>query len=170
MSLGYPISNEDKTAIENTKFDTLDVLKPVVGVNAFTKIKAYPSSNKVLADGTSALLELNTVLFDSLSEWDATNYRFTAYTPGYYLVIGQLYWSDGGNGVNTSSIIKKNGTTIARANSGAGADAGNYQQVSAIVKLNINDYIELWAANGFTSSRQVDGGVNDTYISITRLL
>ncbi len=105
------------------------------------------------------------------SEFDnATNYRFTAQSAGYYLVLLQVSSGSIGNANSFEVRLKKNGTIIAKAqNEMAGGTDDLSVSVSRIIYLAANDYIEGYVYMVMGVDTTSWGTGDATFMSIHRL-
>lgn len=76
---------------------------------------------------------------------DLTNERIVIEEAGIYLIIGRVPWASG-TGARVRSVIYKNGVAEAEESRYyAGGTSPSSQQISTILDLAVNDYIELFA-------------------------
>ena len=124
----------------------------------------YASAQQTLATGNAEIV-WDTVEFDSLSQWDATNHRFKANWPGLYRLSGSLYLpsAPGGNmftSVYKNGILIKNGTGMPQTSNG-----GIQLAFNAIISCSATDYLEafLFSDNG-GSILGGESGSNQSYV------
>jgi hypothetical protein len=133
----------------------------VVGASAAPAFSAYLSSAQTITNNTSTKIALNTEAFDTNSNYDTTNYRFTPTVAGYYQINGTVYFSN--PNVYNAVFIFKNGS---RYRTGVQAGNGAYSYgstVSDIVFMNgTTDYIELYCyqLSGSSQGLVTDFGTN----------
>jgi hypothetical protein len=104
---------------------------------------AYPSSTQTVTQSTWTKLACNTEEFDTNSNYDTTNYRFTPTVAGYYQVIGSASVTTITQTYNQLAIYK-NGS---RFKDGiiSSASGSYYFSIFALIYLNgSTDYIELY--------------------------
>ena len=104
---------------------------------------AYPSSTQTVTQSTWTKLACNTEEFDTNSNYDTTNYRFTPTVAGHYQVIGSASVTTIAQTYSSLSIYK-NGS---RVKDGILSSSSGlyYFSVFALVYLNgSTDYIELY--------------------------
>jgi hypothetical protein len=105
------------------------------------------AASLALTNNVATVVPIDSVDYDTNSNFNSGTYRFTATIPGYYQFTGQAYVSNSINtSANNSSIfIRKNGTqffTGASCSTQAGLAVTN-AFVSALVRMNAGDYVEL---------------------------
>lgn len=124
----------------------------------------YASAQQTLATG-SAKVVFDTVEFDSLSTWDATNHRFKANWAGLYRMSGAIYLPSAPGG-NISARIYKNGS-FTKLGSGfpQTSDGTLSYSFDAVVSCAATDYLEvfLFTDNG-ASVLAGQVGSNQAYV------
>jgi hypothetical protein len=127
---------------------------------AFSAYRAGP--NQSLTTATFTKVQLNAEEFDTNSNFDLTNYRFTPTVAGYYQISGSIGLT--GTNVRVIAAIYKNGSGYMR-----GIDAtANLSQftVSALVYFNgSTDYVELYAYGSFAGTSDIASGQIYTYFT-----
>jgi len=135
------------------------------------KFSAYATTiTNIGASGTTKVA-LNGEVFDTGNNFDSTtNSRFVAPVAGFYFITACVQVSSAGMGTtaNGTAFIYKNGAEWKRGQMIAGS--GNSlttitAQISDVMQLAANDYVELWAYNGDSSTRSTGSGSNITYMS-----
>jgi len=97
---------------------------------------------QTIANETDTKVEFNVVDVDHHSEFDTTNYRFTATKPGIYIICMYARWTGLSSG-NLWQRIYKNGNWLAMSETTFSHSAGCRFPISTCaVKLNSGDYIE----------------------------
>jgi hypothetical protein len=104
---------------------------------------AYLGSNQTVTQSVNTKLQINTEEFDTNSNYDTANYRFTPTVAGYYQVNGAAAITTIGQTYNQVSIYK-NGSEYKRGT--ISSASGTYHvSISTLVYLNgSTDYIELY--------------------------
>jgi len=115
--------------------------------------KAVMSAVTAISNVGATKLVLNTEEWDTNSNYDTANYRFTPTVAGYYSLTGSMFVS----AATTSRVgvaIYKNGSEYAwQFMSGVTSAGGANPQVSTIAYANgSTDYFELYAAQNSSSS------------------
>lgn len=169
------------TAITNTGGLTTDTLSvtsntktgngvPSTILNNPYKFSVYDGLSEALGTNVWQKVSLNTKEFDTGTNFDSTtNYRFTAPITGYYLITAAVKIGTAGIGTTSfgTGALYKNGSAYKYGLQIVG-DGTNTQipesQITALIQLNANDYIELWAVCS-ESSRAIFGGQAQTYMS-----
>lgn len=133
------------------------------------KIRIEKTAAQNFAHGVWTKVQLDKVVYDVESEWDAVNYRYKAKKAGYYLVILRLGFTPVAVNEILFQTVVRNITTwfdadFTVANDRDVVDIGaacSHCTCAGMVYLDgVDDYIEAWAQ--FTA---VDG--NPTAISLT---
>lgn len=102
--------------------------------------RAYMSSAQSLSNATLTKLNFNSVLYDTNSNYNASNYRFTPTVSGFYFVGSNIYTS-----ATAQVYIYKNGSAELTGYYAAGVG----QSVSGLVYMNgTTDYLESWYYGG----------------------
>jgi hypothetical protein len=111
-------------------------------------VRAYLSANQTFTSGVATILQVNTVDFDTNSNYNTSTYRFQPTVAGYYSATGSIILTYvGGNGPITAAVLnlRKNGNVIeyseVSATNGLGATA---LTVSTLINMNgTSDYFDL---------------------------
>lgn len=129
-----------------------------VGGPAFS---AYIGSTQSIGGSTWTKMQCNTEEFDTNSNYDTSNYRFTPTVAGYYQVSASMNCSPANN--FAAVAIYKNGSIYKQ-----GANGGpsvNSSIVSTIVYLNgTTDYIEAYAIQG-SGTTLTPAGISYNYFN-----
>ena len=144
FSIASPATNTDRTlTLPDQNGTILMNATPGVPVNG-PAFSAYPSSAQTLSSGTFTKIQFNAELFDTSSNYNTTNYRFTPTVAGYYSVFARV----AANTSPTSIIcsIYKNGSETYRGDQTASTSNGG---VYTLMYLNgSTDYIEIYCIFG----------------------
>ena len=114
-----------------------------VAANAAPAFSAYASAVQTLTNATYTKIAFNTKTFDTNTNFDTTNYRFTPTVAGYYQLNGVAQIDSTGN-FSSLSVIYKNGSAVVSAIAWGGSD---YPRacVSVVVYANgTTDYFDLY--------------------------
>ena len=133
---------------------TTGIVLPTAAAPAFS---AFQSSTQTLSGSTNTKINFQTEEFDTNSNYDTTNMRFTPTVAGYYQVSGEITVTTSSTNMYVS--IFKNGTNFKQGPqpSSAGSSA-----ISALVFLNgTTDYIELYGL--LTTGQTLTTGLQFTY-------
>lgn len=128
--------------------------------------RAYRNtSSQSLAQNTVTKVQLNGEDYDTDNCFDSsTNYRFTATKAGYYLILANIFFDNGGSGNANAVYIRKNGNTTAGSDFKMSTVYCN-TIVEDLVYLNgSTDYIEIYARTNNTSGA-VYYGSTDSWAS-----
>lgn len=114
------------------------------GVIKKPAFKAQRNSSQSIPNATVTKLSYNNEVFDTESDYDPSNARWTPSVSGKYLVHAVVRFSGGaGAGTNVSLILQKNGSDEAVI--ADTEDGTNSFEVSTIVDMNgSTDYIEAF--------------------------
>jgi hypothetical protein len=125
---------------------------------------AYASSTTSIANTTWTKISINTVTFDTNSNFNTSNYRFTPTVAGYYQINGMAQLASTSQAY--AIAIWKNGGAVSQA-SGIGASGLNGSaNTSVVIYLNgSTDYVELYMYQTSGGSINANGGNNVTALS-----
>ncbi len=147
----------------------LDVAGTIKSTNPCAK--GYRSANCAFGNGNGwHKIELDAELYDvGDDDFDpSTNYRFTAPTTGYYQVNASIQFFHLQTGNIIIACIRKNGSSYSYVRLGTTTTEMSVN-VSDIIPLNKDDFVELW---GYYSSPSSPGGsiagnsLTTTYMSV----
>ena len=117
-----------------------------------------------LTTNVTTKVQINTEDFDTNSNFDTSNYRFTPTVAGYYQVTGQVYYS--GSGITqVNARIYKNGSLV---RNGTPVLCSSVTDIIALASTLVymngsTDYLELYARGTFSGATSVSGAATDTY-------
>ena len=150
------IAGDDEVLIYDTSASALrkmtrtNFVSGVGGTNT-PAFAARMSSSQSLSNGSNTKMQFDTEIFDTAGAYDhSSNYRFTVPSgqAGKYLIHGKVNFGDVAS-TDSAQIIRiyKNGSSVAigvnRTVGSTGRDAT--QNVTQILDLAVNDYIEIYA-------------------------
>jgi hypothetical protein len=145
------------TSSPSTKLHVVGEVTATQGVGGYPAFNAYASAAQTVTSATPTKIAINTENFDTNSNFDTTNYRFTPTVEGYYQVNGTVL----GTGATTITallvFIYKNGVNIRRTGLVTSLGAGSNSQVSVSEVIYMNgstDYIELYGQVNGTGTLQ----------------
>jgi hypothetical protein len=109
---------------------------------------AYAGAGQTVTLATATKVAIDTENFDTNSNFDTSNNRFTPTVAGYYQVNGGVRASVATTFTQFNSFIYKNGSEICRTQLVASLAASNSQLfVNTIVYMNgTTDYLELYGS------------------------
>lgn len=139
-----------------TKRTTIARLEPMSNPYKFS---AYRNAAANTGNNAFAKITFDTELFDSNSNFDTSNGRYTVAVTGYYYVTAAAH--TGVSTVNPVISIFKNGSEFIRGNkinTTLGSGAG--LQVSDLVYLAAGDYIEIYINTNPAVAMEVGTGPN----------
>ncbi len=173
---GAGFKDEDDMASDSaTAVASQQSIKKYVDDNAggggfSSRARAYRvTSNQAVTENTLTKIEFNGESYDGDGEWDSTtNFRFTATESGYYLVTAAIYVDvDGGGSCETHIYV--DGSTVSQKNEQYGYDVNRTLDISDIIYVAAESYIEIWAKIYGGNERTVLLGEGKTFVSIHRL-
>ena len=145
------------TSSPSTALHVVGEVTATQGVGGYPAFNAYASAAQTVTSATPTKIAINTENFDTNSNFNTTNNRFTPTVEGYYQVNGTVL----GNGATTMTallvFIYKNGVNIRRTGIVTSFTAGNNSQVSVSEVIYMNgttDYIELYGQINGTGTLQ----------------
>jgi hypothetical protein len=125
-------------------------------------VKHSTTTTTLPNSGVHTKLNFDTVEYDPLSMWDATNKRFVALIPGYYRITNITFnrLSTVGDG-NVATWLYKGGTELKiLANVEAPGDIT--LSGSAAIPMNAAEYVEIYGSSGAVSSNAGYDGTNES--------
>jgi hypothetical protein len=118
-----------------------------------------PSDQDSLSSGTWTKLTIDSEFFDSDGKYNTTNYRFTPTVAGKYMFGAQIYADATDTNQESSLAFYKNGTRFLYKEESA--DNINTQQLTGVITLDSDDYVELYlkisVASSGTFAMDMDG-------------
>ena len=126
---------------------------------------AHPASAQSISADTATKVNLGTERFDTDGKFDTSNSRFTPTVAGIYSVHAAVAYANGNYSATYCIIqIRKNGSSHAgHTTSIGGHEARHGINVSAMIQLDADDYIEMYIYNGGT--RTISHNSNETHFS-----
>ena len=130
-------------------------------------LQTFPGGSQSYASAVLTKVTFDTVEFDTLSEWDVANNKFTVLEAGFYDVQAFMTWSAllGPTDELLNIVVKVNG--VIRAILGMRDLSATYANqpsvsISALLHLSVGDYVELFATqtNTIAAPRTTNGGSN----------
>jgi len=146
----------------NTAVNTLETAR--------SRVRAYLNANQSVPTDTWTKINLNKEDFDTLNEFDTTNHKFVASTAGYYVVNGNVGFATAVADKVIYVGIRKNNSEEAIVSYQTSCTNTIYGNVSAIIYLAVNDYLDLWVYHEFGTNYNVNGNRAVTYLSVAKLL
>ena len=124
----------------------------------------YGNSTQNVSTSTWTKVTLNVEEFDTNSNFDTSNSRFTPTVAGYYQINGVINF--GGDGQSTATLrIHKNGSAYKYGNY-ISSSVGNVLVVNTLVYLNgSTDYVELYGLSVASTSPQFIADSQATYFN-----
>ena len=165
-------SNPDGT-LKNNSVTTPAIVDASVTVGKLTnpyKFCAYRSATgPTVPAATWTTIVLDAEEFDTNSDFNTANGRFTAPLDGYYQIDVQVALASTGftSGANAVGAIYKNGSSIIQSASTVGSGSATAQprfNMSRLFKLTAGDYLEIKAYIS-EDGRTISNGINANYMS-----
>lgn len=159
-------SLEDYTILKQTAFNEINEYLAIFGEEVIggEQVQNQSAGRYWLGDGNQSIpsgiktkIEVNTLGFDMLGNWDSINKRFVVPSTGVYLLIGKIYFLELGGGIFGTPYLYQNGIQNTSGNIiYAPANGGNVTVYTIINgPLNEGDYIELYGYHNHGSNRYV---------------
>ncbi len=159
--LNGTIANVDISS--TAAIDSIKITFPVNTCRAYLSVQQDNLSNSI---ATKVLLD--TENFDVNNEF--TSNRFTAKTAGYYLIFGSSNFTNVVADKMYETLIYVNGANQGYTDTHTSLVAAISSQVSTLIHLNVNDYVELYAtSNAGVDTVGIMSGNGATYLAIQRL-
>jgi hypothetical protein len=131
-----------------------------VAATAAPAFSAYCNAVQSIANNTETKLQFNVEQFDTNSNYNITNYRFTPTVAGYYQVSGGYGWQNVINGYG-ALLLYKNGANYVQLSFAAANGATNQYLAhngGCLIYLNgSTDYIELYGYQVSGASQNTNG-------------
>lgn len=129
---------------------------------------AYANAGQSLSNATWTKIQINTEEYDTNSNYNTSNYRFTPTVAGYYQVnAGITFTYTSAADKSFASAIYKNGSPVKYT--GRDSSTGLVFPVptaSVLIYMNgSTDFIELYAYQNTGGSASTSGAIADTYFS-----
>lgn len=125
-------------------------------------------SQSIPANGTSTKVSINVKEFDTNSNFDTSNFRFTPTVAGYYQINGCATISTAVSTRDFGTVLYKNGSAYKQGTTNA-IFSGDYSgsNVSTIVYFNgSSDYVELYCFNNSSGAiSTIVSGVSFCYLN-----
>ena len=148
--------------------NTFQLLTPTAAGKRY--FSAYAGSAQSIPYATITVINLDSEVVDSASEFNTSTYRYTPVTPGYYFVSGRVTFTNNKLGAAIRCDIYKN-TTIALSGITLGGRSGTIEgtdidaKCSGILSMNGTDYLTLRAYHDMTGSQNIVAGAVYTHFS-----
>ena len=129
---------------------------------------AYANADLTISDATFTKVPINTVRYDTTSDFDTTNYRFNPSVAGYYQINGDIRFSGGTNITAAIFVFYKNGSQFEGPNlvSGISTSSNLTLNGSTMVYLNgTTDYIEMYGWTDVSGGTPRFDYANDIFTS-----
>ena len=103
--------------------------------------RATMSSAQTFSNTTFTVVNFDQEVFDTNSNFDTSNYRFTPTVAGYYVFNFQIF-AGAGSGRYTAAIYKNGSSDTENYHKGDNTSGGIDYEVSAIILCDGDDYIQ----------------------------
>lgn len=131
-------------------------------------VRANLSANQALTDAGWQKINFNTEAFDTASEFNVSNGRFTATKAGFYRITASFH-TDNQSNTNLYSIgIRVNNTLYQQTASDHHGFGIVERTVSCLVQLSVGQYVEVFVEN-HVSSVSLDGYSGKTMFEIQQV-
>ena len=126
------------------------------------------ANDQAITAGAEALLTWTTAAYDTQSEVDLTNEKWTCKKAGVYYVYCRAAFAVGADGDRLYLNIYKSNTKIAEFRTTAGGGGDESLESIALLYLEVDDYITFKVENT-DNNDTIRGAVVDTFFTIYRL-
>lgn len=136
--------------------------------------RAHRSSNQSISTGFGAptKITINTQDFAQGITFSSANSRFVCTQAGHYLVIASAYYTNPGVDFPCAVYIYKNGASVAateQQSPAIGGDSETGLQISDILSLAVNDYVELYSDHNSGGNLNINSDAALTFLSIAKV-
>lgn len=129
----------------------------------------YRAGSQSLADNTDTKVQLQTVVFDTNSAYDATNFVYRIPVSGFYQIDASLNYANNASGTREVEVYK-NGSTLALHGSQFGSAAGAaFVKTGGIVSCIAGDTIQINGRQTSGGALNVSGDQESAYLSIFKV-
>ena len=132
------------------------------------------SAQSSAANESSTKVPIDTAMYNDGLSLDSTNYKVTVPVAGIYMVVGQVGYVSGADSAHSGIWINGANNALSKGLADAWVQEGDYANASQVIvtnhkllKLDANDYIELYAYHSSGGSQNIH--VSRTMLSITKL-
>jgi hypothetical protein len=140
------------------------------GVNT-PAFRAYMGSVQTISNASVTKLNFNTESYDTDSNYDTLNYRFTPTTAGKYLVTASVRLDGAVTITNVQLYINKNGSTYNRSTQGFNGDSSPTITNTDTIEMNgSSDYIEMYLYHNQGSNLDISGSAESTYFNAFKII
>lgn len=155
---------------DNTKFLRGDQTWHIP-VDPQSSVSVYrETSTKIISALTYTKVDWNAIDWDIYNEFSLTTDRYTAITPGKRLITCSVLLTSVGNDRIFKLAIYKNAIILKVNQYWTSGTGGRSINISAIIDMNVNDYIEIYVYNGVSSDKTIEGNASSTFLNIQKLL
>ena len=141
----------------------------VGGSDVVSGCSVYLSANQSITANTVTTVNLDTVDWDYLNEFDTSTHKFTVTNAGKYLIVGGIGYYVTADGDTIGAAIYKNGAGVKWTRYTVGGALVQSFQISCILDLSASDYIELKGIN-VANDDTIYGSSYYTYLHIMKLV
>jgi hypothetical protein len=147
-------------AVSGTTTLTLPTQTGTVMVNG-PAFSAYAGSNQSISASTFTKVQCNTEEFDTNSNYNTTDYRFTPTVAGYYqITVGCAFTTT--QTAELLSTVYKNGSRFKTVFDMEATSWGSYGTV-LVYANGTTDYFEFFIYSASTGTKTISGNARDSY-------
>ena len=145
--------------------------KAVSAAAPLARGRAYRATNQSLPSGSWTKIQIDTIEYDPLEDFDTDNYKYVCSVAGYYCILaGGSFEALGVNETVAAFKLQKNSTRLQQSevlynNIGASVVAP-CMLVGCFTHLDIDDEVTFYGTQATGGSKNVIGGVGRTFLSI----
>lgn len=145
------------------------LFSPLCFASGQTRVRVYNSSPQLITNGLITVVRVNTEDYDTLSEFDTTNWTFTALNNGYYLVAGQITWQTSVDQKLHDLYLYKNNASVSQVDLNSSGTTSVSQSFTNTVYLVAGDTLTMRVYQNTGGNRMLLGGAHLGYLTITSL-
>ena len=139
------------------KFETTAYGSRITGYQTQSSPVAFHAYSNTTISWSNSVIAFNAEVFDYGSNYNTSNYRFTAPVAGLYFFGIRMLFATGFGGLNMK--LRKNGSNVMRIIGHTGASNGDAHTGFHIMSLSANDYIDI---KGSDTHGGVAGGSDES--------
>ncbi len=154
----------------NPKGAYASVKARIEAIQSPARVRAYLNTITGVASGEFVKVPFDAEEYDEKGEYDhEVNHKYTAKETGLYLITSAVNFKAIDSDIVFLLAIFKNGTQINWVTTPTGGQPAITGLITEIVKLNQNDYIEIFCYHEAGVNKDIDKNSYKTWLSIAKL-